>query len=238
MVNLVSFSGGKDSTAMLLMLIEKGVRIDDIIFCDTGKEFPDMLKHISEVEKYIGRSITKLTPEESFDYLFAHKQRKKGSKYENVVGYGWADSLRRWCTSNLKTKTFNKYVRNKYGRDYTLFIGLASDEQKRVQRNKDDRIKYPLVEWGVTEKEALEYCYSKGFYWNSLYKRFRRVSCYLCPLQRKCDWFTLKKYYPDLYEDALRLDKLSPYKFKVGITLEEQMDKWERKELIKKGNKQ
>jgi tRNA(Ile)-lysidine synthase TilS/MesJ len=30
--HIVSFSGGKDSTAMLLMMIEKGMPIDEIIF--------------------------------------------------------------------------------------------------------------------------------------------------------------------------------------------------------------
>ena len=33
--NIVSLSGGKDSTAMLLMMLEKSYRIDEIIFCDT-----------------------------------------------------------------------------------------------------------------------------------------------------------------------------------------------------------
>ncbi len=46
MKHIVSFSGGKDSTAMLLMVIEYGMQIDDIIFCDTGKEFPEMYEHI------------------------------------------------------------------------------------------------------------------------------------------------------------------------------------------------
>ena len=42
MKHIVHFSGGKDSTAMLLMMIAKGIHIDDIIFCDTGMEFPEM----------------------------------------------------------------------------------------------------------------------------------------------------------------------------------------------------
>lgn len=39
---VVSFSGGKDSTAMLLRLLELGEPINEIIFCDTYKEFPQM----------------------------------------------------------------------------------------------------------------------------------------------------------------------------------------------------
>ena len=54
MEHIVSFSGGKDSTAMLLMMLEKNMPIDEIIFCDTGKEFTQMYEHIEKVQKYIG----------------------------------------------------------------------------------------------------------------------------------------------------------------------------------------
>ena len=52
--HIISFSGGKDSTAMLLMMLERKMPIDEIIFCDTGKEFPQMYDHIEKVQKYIG----------------------------------------------------------------------------------------------------------------------------------------------------------------------------------------
>lgn len=54
MEHIVQFSGGKDSTAMLLMMLEKDMPIDEIIFCDTGKEFPQMYEHIEKIQKYIG----------------------------------------------------------------------------------------------------------------------------------------------------------------------------------------
>lgn len=42
--HLVSFSGGKDSTAMLLGMLERDMKIDCTLFCDTGLEFPAMFK--------------------------------------------------------------------------------------------------------------------------------------------------------------------------------------------------
>ena len=51
-IHLVSFSGGKDSTAMLLRMIEEGFPIDAILFFDTGKEFPGLYRHIDKIEKY------------------------------------------------------------------------------------------------------------------------------------------------------------------------------------------
>ena len=67
-VHIVSFSGGKDSTAMLLKMIENNMNIDEIIVCDTTAEFPEMYKHIEKVEKYINRKITILKKNFNFEY--------------------------------------------------------------------------------------------------------------------------------------------------------------------------
>ena len=39
---IASFSGGKDSTAMVLMLLEKQEPLDRVVFIDTGLELPEM----------------------------------------------------------------------------------------------------------------------------------------------------------------------------------------------------
>ena len=80
MKHIVSFSGGKDSTAMLLMMIEKNMPIDEIIFCDTGKEFPAMYDHIEQVEQYIGRKVIRLKAKRGFDYWFGEHIKKKRRK--------------------------------------------------------------------------------------------------------------------------------------------------------------
>ena len=59
MKHIVSFSGGKDSTAMLLRMLEENMQVDEILFCDTGKDFPDMLEHIEKVKKYIKEKYNK-----------------------------------------------------------------------------------------------------------------------------------------------------------------------------------
>ena len=71
MKHVIQFSGGKDSTAMLLMMLEQGMTVDEIIFCDTGMEFPQMYAHIDKVEKYTGRKITRIKAEKSFEYYFS-----------------------------------------------------------------------------------------------------------------------------------------------------------------------
>lgn len=51
--NVVSLSGGKDSTAMLLMLLERGEPVADVVFFDTGWEFPEMYEHLEKLEAFI-----------------------------------------------------------------------------------------------------------------------------------------------------------------------------------------
>ena len=225
-MNIVSFSGGKDSTAMLLMMIEHNIEIDEILFCDTGKEFPVMYDHIAKVEKYIDRKITTIKSEKSFEYWLGYYKRKRKNGTIQI-GYGWADFQIRWCTGYLKRNVMNKYLK---GKDYILYQGIAFDEQQRANKNNDGRKhKYPLIEWKITEKQALEYCYSKGFYWNGLYKDFNRVSCYCCPLQSLPELKTLFVKYPELWQNIKEMDKLSYRQFRSDYSLEQLEHKFKKK---------
>lgn len=225
MKHIVSFSGGKDSTAMLLKMLEDNWTIDEIIFADTGKDFPQMLKHIDKVDKYIqdkyGMKIIRLTSEKSFDYyMFDHektKGRNKGKK-----GYGWATMFCRWCTSNLKNKVINDYLKKYKEEGYTEYIGIAFDEPKRI---KDKR--YPLVEYEMTEADCLKYCYDKGFYWDGLYEHFDRLSCWCCPLKNLKELKILYTYYPELWQELKEMDKKSYNQFRADYSVEQLEEKFE-----------
>lgn len=162
MKHIVQFSGGKDSTAMLLMMLEKGMPVDEIVFCDTGKEFPAMYDHIKQVEEYIGRKITTLKAPNSFDYYFSEHIKTKG-KNQGKKGYGWATMGIRWCTTILKQNVTDRYLKT-LSEPYTSYIGIAYDEPKRHER-KPSNVVHPLYSWKITEKEALSYCYERGFTW-------------------------------------------------------------------------
>ena len=49
--HIVNFSGGKDSTAMLFMMLERGRPVDRVIHVDFGKEFPAMYRHLAQVDE-------------------------------------------------------------------------------------------------------------------------------------------------------------------------------------------
>lgn len=212
MKHIVKFSGGKDSTAMLLLMLERSLPVDEIIFCDTGLEYPELYQHIAEVERYIGRQITVLHPPHSFEYFLADIKIIKG-KHAGEHGYGWPRRKdQRWCTGRLKEKIATHYLKNMG--DYKLYIGIAADEPARHYRESAKNIKHPLFTWGITEKMALDYCLSKGFTFGGLYDKFKRLGCWCCPFQGKKALQILRKDYPELWLELLRLDARSPNTFK------------------------
>lgn len=203
MKQVVSLSGGKDSTAMLLMMIERGEQIDDIVFFDWGMEFPQMYEHLDKLEDYIKRPITRLYPTGGFEYYLVDRVKVRG-KRKGERGYGWANFHCRWCT-RVKYNAINKHT-NGAG----ICIGYAYEERFRRPRYFPHQ-RYPLLEWGVAETVARDYCYSLGFDWGGLYKIFDRVSCWCCPMKNRRELLAIHDNFPELWQELLRLDAKSPY---------------------------
>lgn len=88
-------------------------------------------------------------------------------------------------------------------------MGIAADETKRLERknNKDPTHVHPLVDWGMTEQDCLEYCYQRGYDWGGLYRIFKRVSCWCCPLQSLEELRMLRKHFPELWEQLEEWDR-------------------------------
>lgn len=214
---VVNLSGGKDSTAMLLMLLEKHCPIDYIIFADTGKDFPQMRTHLERLGEYIKNhyptapEITEIKGTASFDYLMFETEKRNG-----VCGYGWANARMRWCTGELKTAAINRFCKS-LGDDYVHYIGIAVDEPKRLK--PAPRKIYPLADWNITEADALAYCYERGFDWGGLYKHFDRVSCWCCPLKNLRELKTLWRYYPELWAELRKMDERAFNQFRADYSV-------------------
>lgn len=218
MKHIVSFSGGKDSTAMLLHMLELGMPVDDIIFCDTGVEFPQMYDHLRKVEEYIGRKITIIKPDKSYEYMLLEKSRPK---HPDKSGYSFPDFRNRWCTAYFKRDQIKKHL----PKDAIEYVGIAADEPKRI---KDKR--YPLVDWGWTEADCLAYCKEKGFDWGGLYDVFGRVSCWCCPLKRIDEIRKLRKHFPELWAKLREWQSKTWRNFRPDYSVEELEEKFRKED--------
>ena len=228
---IVSFSGGKDSTAMLLRMLETGERIDEVICCDTYMEYPAMYRHIEKIKALVekaGVKFTELRSEKSFEYyLFEHVPKRRAAVYEKQqVGYSWPGPRTRWCTSRLKLDVINKYFKA-LEKQYNLIhcVGIAFDEMYRLDRpnNQAKGQRHPLVKWQWTEEDCLQYCYKRGFDWEGLYEIFRkeegrspRVACWCCPLQSLEDLRILRKQFPDLWARLMEMGERTWRTFRPG----------------------
>lgn len=230
---IVSFSGGKDSTALTLLLIENKMKVDEVIYCDVGKEFPAMYRHIEKVKTAVeqaGIKFTTLKSDLSFDYyMFEHKPKRRKpeefrKKYGEVSGYSWADHRNRYCTQLLKIQVINKYLESlEDNYNVIQYVGIAVDEKERAEKqiSQKGNKRYPLIEWGLTENDCLDYCYSLGYDWEGLYNIFNRVSCWCCPLKSLEELRNLRKHFPELWEELIDMDERTWRKFRSDYSVKE-----------------
>ena len=192
MKHIVSFSGGKDSTAMLLMMLEKGMQVDQIIFADTTLEFPEMYEYIDKIENYIGREIIRTKPKKSFDE-WCYGKIVRGKRKGEIRGLPPVLYPCYWTRESKVNPMFQ------YTKGNCVYFGIASDEYKRANPKPDITAVYPLVEWGVTEMECLDYLRNLDLA-NPLYLHVKRTGCWLCPKQNKRSLKHLYTFYPELWE--------------------------------------
>lgn len=236
---VANFSGGKDSTAMVLHLMETGAPLNEVINVDTGLEFPGMYEHIDKIKKIVqgyGIKYTTIKAAKGFDYWFSEHEftTRQGEK---KTGYSWPNRIARWCTSRLKTEPIKAHMSPLLAKyDVYHYIGLAADEKERLQRenNQNPSHIHPLVDWGWTESDALKYCIAKGYDWGGLYEIFNRVSCWCCPLQRISELKKLWEHFPDLWEQLKTWDSKTDRPFKDNLSVPMWEKRFELEETFKK----
>lgn len=204
---IASCSFGKDSLAMVLRLIEENRKIDAVVYYNTGMEFNSIYNNrdkLSELLKSKNIDFVELTNKNHFVYdMLCRPVKYRKEPFSYHYGYGWCGGNRvRWGTS-LKQSTINDYYRKNF-KDEEIFeyIGIAYDEPERI---KDDPHKiYPLVEWKMTEKDCLNYCYESGYDWNEngieLYSVLDRVSCWCCQNKNLKELKNIYLYLPEYWQ--------------------------------------
>ena len=202
---IASVSFGKDSLAMLLKLIDNNYPLDEVVFYDTGMEFKCIYNIRDKVKimlKEKGIKFTELKPKEPFEHTMFEKAVKKRDGTINY-GYSWCGGRCRWGTTE-KLKAIEKYCKGQYE-----YVGIAVDEPNRLNKERKGNKLFPLADMCMTEKDCLEYCYSKGFNWMEdgveLYSILDRVSCWCCCNKNIKELKNYYKYLPNYWNKLKEL---------------------------------
>lgn len=216
---IASVSFGKDSLAMLLRLIEEHKPLDEVVFYDTGMEFQaiyDIRDKILPLLRENNIKYVELKPKEKFEYTMFDKQVNKRNGTTSK-GYSWCGGRCRWGTTE-KLKLLEKYAKGCYE-----YVGIASDEIKRLNKERKGNKLFPLAEWKMTEKDCLQYCYDKGFNWLEdgipLYSILDRVSCWCCANKNLKELKNYYKYLPKYWEQLKKLQSKTSRPMKYNNTV-------------------
>lgn len=208
--HIASVSWGKDSLAMLHLLVERGMPIDEVMFYDTGAEFDAVYAERDRTIPLLresGIEYAELRPKRPFffDMLAKTVRCRDGSTKQ---GYGWCGGPCRWGTS-AKTSALDRYAKE---RNAIVYVGIAADETRRIERERAPWKSLPLVDMGMTEADCLALCYERGHEWEQggvrLYDVLDRVSCWCCRNKNMREIVAMRESLPAYYERLVALERV------------------------------
>ncbi|MFA5454150.1 MAG: phosphoadenosine phosphosulfate reductase family protein [Sulfurimonas sp.] len=203
---IASISGGQDSTAMTVRMLELGMPLDYIVFCDTGNEFKEMYAYLDRLDIYLQSKfnigITRLKSKSDLKSL-CFTPFTKGKQKGKIRGLPYSSSMS-FCTRDLKKNVSERFMRTLKD-DCIQYIGYVSREKNRVHQSdkKYITLKFPLIEWGWNESEVSAFLKEKTLF-NELYNHFSRTGCKFCPKQSLDSWYALYAHHPAEFEEAKR----------------------------------
>lgn len=194
--HVVALSGGKDSTAMALRLLDVEPREYTYICTPTGNESDEMFAHWRRLGELLGRPIVPVVG----GSLISEIERQQ--HIPNV----WA----RWCTRALKIEPYAAWLAQ--SAPCVSYVGLRADEPAREGGDYSDvpgvTARYPLREWGWTVREVWAYLDARGVSIPA------RTDCQLCFFQRLGEWYTLWRDHPEAWAEGERIEAVTGHTFR------------------------
>jgi len=172
---VVSFSGGKDSLATLLITRQAGLDLP-VFFIDTGLEFPETVDYVHRLKDELNLDlVVGKAEEEAF--------------FGNLEFFGPPGKDYRWCCKTNKLGPTVKAIVEHYPDGVLSFIGQRRYESEqraskpRVWRNPWTPGQIgasPIQDW--TSLHVWLYIFESGVSYNQWYEQgLDRIGCFLCP---------------------------------------------------------
>ena len=214
-MNIVSFGGGTNSTAMIIGLYRKGIPIDLILFADTGAERPETYQYIDIFNKWlIEHRLPEITVVQTVD-----KDGNKLTLEEKCLRYNALPSIVygfKQCSVAHKINPQEKFCNShpdckkiwEAGEKVIKYVGYDAGEERRktnaysydIQDKKYNKI-YALIDWGWYREDCIEAIQAEGLPLPG------KSSCFFCPSMKKHEIKDLKRNHPELFERAVALEE-------------------------------
>jgi 3'-phosphoadenosine 5'-phosphosulfate sulfotransferase (PAPS reductase)/FAD synthetase len=199
-VSIVSYGAGVDSTAMILKMLDKGIRIDHVVFADTGGELPETYKTVEHMKWFLIDKGIKFDIVKNFSLI---------TLFEKCIARRvFPDMFHRWCTRDFKVSPIHRFYKKTYpGYKVNEYLGIDAAETKRCRTAKEDYIKklYPLVDWNMDRTDCENYIFEKKFPY------VIKSGCYFCPFNSFSRWNYIQRNHPRLYKLCKRLERNSKH---------------------------
>jgi 3'-phosphoadenosine 5'-phosphosulfate sulfotransferase (PAPS reductase)/FAD synthetase len=189
-VNIVSVSGGKDSTALYLWAMDQFKSEFKAVFADTGHEHPVTYNYVRNLPTMASGPEITWVKADFTDRLVRNNKKPTGNRYLDCASYHSRFPSRRaqFCTIELKLEPIRDWVETIRGEEeVNMFVGIRSEEskprsklpEKEFNEFYDGFIHRPLLKW--TKDSVFEFLKSKNIPPNPLYEiGFSRVGCFPC----------------------------------------------------------
>jgi 3'-phosphoadenosine 5'-phosphosulfate sulfotransferase (PAPS reductase)/FAD synthetase len=217
---IASISGGKDSAAMALHLIEQDIDFTSIFF-DTGWENPLVYEYLrGELTDKIGPIIELQPPMPKL----TERQEEMSKKYEDRLGHTsgmirWTikkgmfpSRLRRFCTQQLKIAALKKYIKtvdmgvNCVGIRAAESAARAKMPERELSTSLDCMVWRPLINW--SKQDVIDIHHRHNLLPNPLYLMgAERVGCWPCIFSRKSEVRFIAETDPDRIDIIRDLEK-------------------------------
>lgn len=202
-------SCGKDSLAMVLRLIEQKEPLDEVVFYDTGMEFGAIYRNwdrLCAICKEHNIKTVRLHPDIPFEEKAFEITVKNKDGSGTHKGYSWCGGRCRWGTTD-KLSIMDRYCETEPS---IVYVGIAADEPKRIEKERKPYKVMPLVTWGMTEDDCLAYCRERVWGWTEespvtesgivdLYDILDRVSCWCCSNKNQKELRNIFIYLPQYW---------------------------------------
>lgn len=214
---IANFSGGKDSTATIILAHEHGEPLDEVVFSEVmysesvSGEMPEHIDFVKNVAFPLfeswGYKTRILRAEKNYLDCFYHILKR--SRYPERIGKKAGFPMAGKCAINrdCKVKPIEDYLRTKDKGEVTQYIGIAADEPKRLARLDTGKKVSLLAKYNYTEEMAKAKAKQYGLL-SPCYKYSTRGGCWFCPNSGMRELRHLRSDYEELWNELLRLEEV------------------------------